>query len=81
MNPRVRTFRRLGAQPLCILKHLGRHGVAKIIELRHLSQFECDAAVKGSALEPLDCLILGLDLNQPIWTGYPTFLPSSTALY
>src|SRR5689334_15307442 len=46
-----------GAQPLFGFAELGRQGVAEVLGLEHLTDFDLGAAAERCALQPLDRLL------------------------
>src|SRR5690606_34853554 len=55
---------RLLAQTRLVLADLGRGRLAEVLDLEHLPDLDL-AIVEGDALDPLDRLLLRLDLDQP----------------
>src|SRR5690606_7232940 len=61
---RVLLLRRLGAEARLALPDLRRGGLAEVLDLEHLPDLDL-TIVEGDALDPLDRLLLRLDLDQP----------------
>src|SRR5262252_7948635 len=57
--------RRLGANPILFLLHVGRERVAEVLGFEYLPQFDDDSTAERRLLDPRDGFVHRLDLPQP----------------